>query len=65
VLRGKAYELGDSVVNVVELDEPYEGHTWTWKVKITTFFIHEFYGKIGSSSRVNNYTIQHCHHHLL
>jgi hypothetical protein len=44
MLQGKAYELGDSMVNVVELDEPYEGHTWTWKAKITTFFIHEFYG---------------------
>jgi hypothetical protein len=32
------------VVNVVELDEPFKGHTWTWKAKITTFFIHEFYG---------------------
>ncbi len=29
---------------VVEPDEPYEGHMWTWKAKIIQFFIHEFYG---------------------
>jgi len=44
MLQGKAYQLGDSMVNVVELDEPYECHTCTWKAKITTFIIHEFYG---------------------
>jgi hypothetical protein len=40
--HGKEFYVGDSVV--VELDEPYEGHMWTWKAKITQFFIHEFYG---------------------
>ncbi len=34
--------MGDSVV--VEPNAPYEGHMWTWKAKITQFFIHEFYG---------------------
>jgi len=29
---------------VVEPDELYESHFWTWKAKITRFFIHEFYG---------------------
>jgi hypothetical protein len=29
---------------VVEPEEPNEGHMWTWKAKITQFFIHEFYG---------------------
>lgn len=28
---------------VVEPNEPYEGHFWTWKAKITRLFIHEFY----------------------
>jgi hypothetical protein len=40
--HGKEFRVGDSVV--VELDVPYEGHMWTWKAKITKFFIHEFYG---------------------
>jgi hypothetical protein len=42
MLRGKEYWLGDLVV--VEPYEHYKGHTWTWKAKIATFFIHEFYG---------------------
>jgi hypothetical protein len=37
----KGILFGDSVV--VEPDEPYEGHMWTWKAKITQFFIREFY----------------------
>jgi hypothetical protein len=40
--HGKEFCVGNSVV--VELNEPYEGHMWTWKAKITQFFIHEFYG---------------------
>jgi hypothetical protein len=36
------FALGNSMV--VEPDVPYEGHVWTWKAKITQFFIHEFYG---------------------
>jgi hypothetical protein len=40
--HGKEFHVRDSMV--VEPDEPYEGHMWTWKVKITLFFIHEFYG---------------------
>jgi hypothetical protein len=36
------FALGDSMV--IELDVPYEGHMWTWKVEITQIFIHEFYG---------------------
>jgi len=27
MLRGKEYQIGDSMV--VEQDEPYEGHSWT------------------------------------
>jgi hypothetical protein len=42
MLRGKEYQIGDSMV--VEQDEPYEGHSWTWKAKVIRFFIHEFYG---------------------
>jgi hypothetical protein len=33
--HGKEFYVGDSVV--VEPNEPYEGHMWTWKVKITHF----------------------------
>jgi hypothetical protein len=40
--HGKEFRVGDSVV--IEPNEPYEGHMWTWKAKITQFFIHEFYG---------------------
>jgi hypothetical protein len=40
--HGKEFCIGDSMV--VELDQPYERHMWTWKVKTTQFFIHEFYG---------------------
>jgi hypothetical protein len=40
--HGKESRVGDSVV--IEPDEPYEGQMWTWKAKITLFFIHEFYG---------------------
>jgi hypothetical protein len=51
---------------VVEPNEPYEGHMWTWKAKITQFFIHmnsmvigEFFSKASTIIR------QHQHHHLL
>jgi hypothetical protein len=36
--HGKELCVGDSMV--VEPDEPNEGHKWTWKAKITQFFIH-------------------------
>lgn len=41
ILLEKEYWKGNSMV--VEHHEPYEGHVWTWKAKITRFFIHEFY----------------------
>jgi hypothetical protein len=40
--HGKESRVGDSVV--VEPNEPYEDSMWTWKAKITQYFIHEFYG---------------------
>ncbi len=61
--HGKEFCVGDSVV--VELDEPYEGHMWTCKAKITNFssmnsmVTGEFFSKASTTIR------QHQHHHLL
>jgi hypothetical protein len=42
---------------VVEHHEPYEGHVWTWKAKITRFFIHEFYNNPKVLFQIEYYNI--------
>ncbi|CAM6035755.1 unnamed protein product [Sphagnum compactum] len=61
--HGKEFFIGDSVV--IEPNAPYEGHMWTWKAKITQFFIHESYGDKRVFSKASTTIRQHQHHHLL
>jgi hypothetical protein len=61
--HGKELRVGDSVD--VEPDEPYEGHMWTPKAKITQFFIHEFYGDRRVFSKASTTIRQHQHYRLL